>query len=203
MGIEFRRDCNLAMAHMLVALDSLLEDFNRCGNDLVQTIGIINSGAAITAHPHIEHCAVSKVGGAACFSLEIRGIDAEAVMQYMRAAEQLIEETAAGFGVSTDIETFSEQAGVSQLDTVLQQRLVDICESHDYRYMHLPSGAWHDAATVSQAQKSDGSPIPTAMIFIPCRDGISHHADEYASDEQIATGATVLAKAMQQLASAE
>jgi ureidoglycolate amidohydrolase len=42
---------------------------------------------------------------------------------------------------------------------------------------------------------------PAAMLFIPCRGGISHRPDEYAAPEAIAAGALVLAEALGELAS--
>ncbi len=47
------------------------------------------------------------------------------------------------------------------------------------------SGAGHDAAYVSRV-------APTAMIFVPCRGGISHNEAEFTSKEQCAAGAQVL-----------
>jgi len=41
---------------------------------------------------------------------------------------------------------------------------------------------------------------PIAMIFIPCRKGVSHRPDEYASREDIALGTRVLAAALAKLA---
>jgi ureidoglycolate amidohydrolase len=41
---------------------------------------------------------------------------------------------------------------------------------------------------------------PTAMIFIPCRDGISHRPDEFASTEAIGTGTRLLAEVLRELA---
>jgi len=41
---------------------------------------------------------------------------------------------------------------------------------------------------------------PTAMLFIPCRGGVSHRPDEYSSPEAIAQGALVLAEALATLA---
>ena len=35
--------------------------------------------------------------------------------------------------------------------------------------------------------------LPTAMIFVPCRDGLSHNEAEYCSPEDCAAGASVLA----------
>ena len=51
------------------------------------------------------------------------------------------------------------------------------------------SGAGHDAAYVARV-------APTAMIFVPCRDGISHNKAEFSSKEQCAAGAQVLLQAV-------
>lgn len=53
----------------------------------------------------------------------------------------------------------------------------------------MVSGAGHDAAYVSRV-------APTSMIFVPCRDGISHNEAEYSSKEQCAAGAQVLLQAV-------
>jgi len=42
---------------------------------------------------------------------------------------------------------------------------------------------------------------PTAMLFIPCRGGLSHRPDEYSTPEHIAQGALVLAHTLALLAS--
>jgi len=51
------------------------------------------------------------------------------------------------------------------------------------------SGAGHDAAYVARV-------APTSMIFVPCKDGISHNEAEYSSKEQCAAGAQVLLQAV-------
>jgi N-carbamoyl-L-amino-acid hydrolase len=53
----------------------------------------------------------------------------------------------------------------------------------------IVSGAGHDAAYIAGV-------APTAMIFVPCRDGISHNEAEYSSKEQCAAGAQVLLQAV-------
>ena len=63
----------------------------------------------------------------------------------------------------------------------------------DLPSLRIPSGANHDAAFVSQV-------TPTAMIFIPCLRGVSHHESEYASPEDCAAGARVLAATLGVLA---
>ena len=51
------------------------------------------------------------------------------------------------------------------------------------------SGAGHDAAYVARV-------APAAMIFVPCKDGVSHNEAEYSSKEQCAAGAQVLLQAV-------
>jgi beta-ureidopropionase / N-carbamoyl-L-amino-acid hydrolase len=58
-----------------------------------------------------------------------------------------------------------------------------------YSVRDIVSGAGHDAAYVARV-------APTAMIFVPCRGGISHNEAEFTSQEQCAMGAQVLLQAV-------
>lgn len=60
-------------------------------------------------------------------------------------------------------------------------------------HMRMISRAYHDCLFMALL-------CPTAMIFIPCRDGISHRPDEYASPDQIESGVNVLAHTLAELA---
>jgi N-carbamoyl-L-amino-acid hydrolase len=53
----------------------------------------------------------------------------------------------------------------------------------------IVSGAGHDAVYMARV-------VPTAMIFVPCKDGLSHAEAEYASPEACADGANVLLHAV-------
>ncbi|MFC7608924.1 M20/M25/M40 family metallo-hydrolase [Teichococcus aestuarii] len=61
--------------------------------------------------------------------------------------------------------------------------------------LRMPSGAFHDAQFLVPL-------CPSGMIFVPCRDGVSHHPSEYSSPEQLARGTRVLAAALVELAGA-
>ncbi|PNP46375.1 hypothetical protein TGAMA5MH_02411 [Trichoderma gamsii] len=52
-------------------------------------------------------------------------------------------------------------------------------------WLHITSGAGHDSVNTS-------SRCPTTMIFVPCKDGVSHHPEEYCSPEDCALGAQTL-----------
>ena len=58
-----------------------------------------------------------------------------------------------------------------------------------YSVRDIVSGAGHDAAYVARV-------APTAMIFVPCRGGISHNEAEFTSQDQCAIGAQVLLQAV-------
>ncbi len=60
-------------------------------------------------------------------------------------------------------------------------------------HKHMFSGAGHDSVYISRK-------VPTAMIFIPCKDGISHNEAEFATPEDIEAGANVLLNTIVSLA---
>ena len=59
--------------------------------------------------------------------------------------------------------------------------------------LDMTSGAGHDAMVV-------GRHVPTAMLFVPSRDGLSHTKAEYTDPEACELGARVLARAVALLA---
>ena len=56
----------------------------------------------------------------------------------------------------------------------------------------IVSRAYHDSLFMSRI-------APMAMIFIPCRDGVSHRPDEYAAHQDIVAGINVLARTLGEL----
>ena len=58
-----------------------------------------------------------------------------------------------------------------------------------YSHRDISSGALHDAVYVARV-------APAGMIFVPCKDGISHNEEEFSSQEQCAKGAQVLLQAV-------
>jgi N-carbamoyl-L-amino-acid hydrolase len=62
-----------------------------------------------------------------------------------------------------------------------------------HRYQKMVSRAYHDSLFMARV-------APTGMLFIPCRGGVSHRPDEYATPEAIESGVAVLAGALAELA---
>jgi N-carbamoyl-L-amino-acid hydrolase len=70
----------------------------------------------------------------------------------------------------------------------------EVCRSYGVTAKHMVSRAYHDSLFMARV-------APIAMIFIPCRGGVSHRPDEYAAPADIALGARVLAATLGKLAS--
>ncbi|KAF7947278.1 uncharacterized protein EAE97_004527 [Botrytis byssoidea] len=65
----------------------------------------------------------------------------------------------------------------------------DQTEAVSESYRRMVSGAGHDSVYTSRH-------APTSMIFVPCKDGVSHNPAEYCSPEDCGNGAQVLLGAM-------
>lgn len=177
--LDQRQDALLASARMLVALN---EAGRRCGPAARVSVGRMRTA---TDGP-------STIVGHASFVIDIRHPD-------VAMLASLSEECAA---VCRDIGTASdcavrvdERISVPPVD--FDTHCVDMLErgaiDRGYAYRRMTSGALHDAANVARV-------APTAMLFVPCRDGISHNVNEYAAPEDLAAGANVLLNALYKLA---
>ncbi len=62
-------------------------------------------------------------------------------------------------------------------------------EALGYRTRRMASGALHDASNLAKI-------APSAMIFVPCKDGISHNVAESATPDDLEAGCNVLMQAM-------
>jgi allantoate deiminase len=79
-----------------------------------------------------------------------------------------------------------QQSAATPCDEVLSARLLDSLQQVTGSRIRLVSGAGHDGVALAEA-------MPIAMLFIRCREGLSHHPDEYASPEDIGIGVKILA----------
>jgi acetylornithine deacetylase/succinyl-diaminopimelate desuccinylase-like protein len=89
---------------------------------------------------------------------------------------------------------------VENLDKGVMTAIEASCRDLKISYIEMPSGAIHDSAVVANSRRSGGGRIPVGMIFIPCRDGISHNPAEYAGPDDLARGTQVLSNTLYRLA---
>jgi len=74
-------------------------------------------------------------------------------------------------------------------DAGLRELLRDSARALGFSSTDIASGAGHDAAFVARI-------APSAMVFIPCRDGKSHAPEEWAEPDALAAGTAVIAEAV-------
>jgi N-carbamoyl-L-amino-acid hydrolase len=77
-------------------------------------------------------------------------------------------------------------------DPIIVGTLERAAAAHGLAHQRMVSRAYHDSLFLSRI-------APTAMLFIPCRNGVSHRPDEYTSPEAIAAGVAVLAETLREL----
>jgi acetylornithine deacetylase/succinyl-diaminopimelate desuccinylase-like protein len=80
----------------------------------------------------------------------------------------------------------------TKMDTSVVEALTQAAEESGEAFRLMPSGAGHDTQLVA-------SLVPSAMVFVPCKDGISHDPSEEARPEDGALAADVIVNAIRKL----
>jgi len=199
MGSKFRGDVNLAMAYVQVRLDELARKRLDEGQVFTQTVGIVNADPEIDKlYPAVHGNSVTKVSGMGYFTIDLMSADDDFLDAHSAELLRTIWKTAREFNVKAFIEMTDSSRGLLELDADLRGSLRAAAESTGAKFCDLPSGAGHDAVMVGLAERPSGGSIPVAMLFVPCRAGISHAKEEYASADHVAKATKVLAKALVQ-----
>jgi len=175
-----RHDAFLAACEIALAAEAAAKSSGAI--DTVATAGICD----------IFPGAINSIPSRVRLELDIRDID-EARRDGVRAR---VDEACRGAeqrrGVRIGKEILNAD-GPATCDPSIVEALARACELHALPYGRMVSRAYHDSLFLSRI-------APTAMLFIPCRGGVSHRPDEYASPEDIGRGVLVLAEAMAELA---
>lgn len=135
--------------------------------------------------------AMNVIPGAVKLGVDIRSISKAARNSVVTLVKEFIDITAEKRGLSYTIETIAQDHPVEMHPAMIRE-IEEAVKSVGVEYMTMPSGAGHDAMHWAEA-------VPTGMIFIPCRDGISHNPAEFAEMDDIVTGAEVLDKVLRKL----
>lgn len=135
--------------------------------------------------------AMNVIPGAVKLGVDIRSISKVARNSVVTLVKEFIDITAEKRGLSYTIETIAQDHPVEMHPAMIRE-IEEAVKSVGVEYMTMPSGAGHDAMHWAEA-------VPTGMIFIPCRDGISHNPAEFAEMDDIVTGAEVLDKVLRKL----
>lgn len=177
--MSMRQDSAVVAAQItLIVRDLAL----RMGGDQVGTVG------RIVPHPNLVNVIASRT----VLTVDLRNTVESALAQAEAELESSIKAVAARERVEVTSRTLVRLAPV-QFDSGLVDTVERVARQQGHSTMRMPSGAGHDAQMMARL-------CPTAMIFIPSRDGLSHNPREYSSAGQIEAGANVLLTTLLELA---
>ncbi|WP_236699316.1 MULTISPECIES: allantoate amidohydrolase [Xanthomonas] len=165
--MALRRDALSAAAEALLAIERIARDGS---NDLVATVGKLQLAPG----------AVNVVPGRVDCTLDVRAGDDATRDAAVRAIEQALARIGAARGIAIAI-TPLQTLAASPCAPTLMTRLDHAVAAQGIAPRRLVSGAGHDAMTMAAL-------CPTAMLFVRCAGGISHHPDEHVdpADAEVA-----------------
>jgi allantoate deiminase len=176
--MDIRLDPTLPLAETITELERLAV---AAGKGTVGTVG------EIEVDPGLVNAIASRVR---C-SLDIRGPDDDAFEGVARAIVAFAQQAAEQRGMRTDYRQ-RQSLPATPLDDGIVNALEDAAQATGARYMKMHSGAAHDTMCVADH-------VPSAMVFVPCKDGISHHPDEDANTADAALAAEIILGAIRSL----
>ncbi len=176
-----RKDALAAAAEMVLAFEAIA----RGQDDVVATVGMLQ----------VRPGAGNVIPASAVFSYDLRSPQDPTRVKALAQALGRCREIAEERGVAVEIEMTSATPA-AQSDPRLMAALASAIAKQGAPARRLLSGAGHDAMVFRTA-------CPQAMLFVRSRDGMSHHPDEFTTEEDIGRAARALYDAVLALAEQE
>ena len=174
-----RRDAFCAAAELTLAIERLARSSGAI--DTVATVGTCE----------VYPGAINSIPSRVKLGVDLRDIDGnrrDRILGEIRLAAQNIADQRQ---VNIRFEMLNADAPASSAPRVLEA-IRKACDEANVSLKEMVSRAYHDSLFMSRI-------APMAMIFIPCRDGVSHRPDEYAAHQDIVAGINVLARTLAKL----
>lgn len=169
--MRLRRDPGVVAAQVIAGVRALAEEF---AGAQVATVG------RCEFTPNLVNVVPSQV----TLTVDVRNTDEAILRQVEQRVTDLVDAAAAAEGVTVERRTLARFEPV-EFDPLS----VDLVETTAQRLglstRRMPSGAGHDAQMLARI-------CPTAMVFVPSVNGLSHNIAEYTHPADITAGADVL-----------
>jgi ureidoglycolate amidohydrolase len=175
-----RKDALAAAAELVLALEASAKSTGAI--DTVGTVGVCE----------VFPGAVNSIPSRVKLETDIRDIDRARRDSVLEALRNKCAEVAAQRGVSITTELVNADPPTT-CDEAILTALEESAKAAGKTYKRMVARAYHDTSFASCI-------APVAMLIIPCRGGVSHRPDEYASPEWIGSGVHVLARTLAKLA---
>ena len=174
-----RRDALCAAAEIILAVER-----SALSTGVIDTVGTVG---ICQVHPG----AVNSIPSRVQLAVDLRDTDASRRDAVLAEIRKVCEQVAQQRKVGVKLEMINADAP-AQSSPEIVAALKSSCEAESISYKTMVSRAYHDSLFMARI-------APIAMLFIPCRGGVSHRPDEYSSPEQINCGVRVLARTLASL----
>jgi N-carbamoyl-L-amino-acid hydrolase len=175
-----RHDAFLAGAEIALAVEAAARATGSI--DTVGTVGVCD----------VFPGAVNSVPSRTRLEVDIRDIDGPRRDRVLAAVRDACSAIAATRGVAVRAEPINADPPATCAPEIVAA-VTSACQEQRAGHRPMISRAYHDSLFMARV-------APTGMIFVPCRGGVSHRPDEFASPEAVANGTAVLARTLATLA---
>ena len=181
--MDQRADALVASSEIITFVNKLALRLSQESNQhFVSTIGKIN----------VSPNAAAIIPGKVEMTIDLRSSSKSSREQYIKELEEKIELMNKTGTCKIDMNNIA-YAPFVEMDKELVKLFKDSANSCGLTNQIMDSGAGHDTAQLSRL-------VPAAMIFIPCKEGLSHCPEEHAEILDISKGTAVLLKMVENLA---
>ena len=123
--------------------------------------------------------------------IDIRGIDWESIKRVDKKITEYVKEVCEKRELEYKLVSISKDIPI-QLSEKMKDQLKETADSLGIKAMVMNSGAGHDAMKFADI-------TPTGMVFIPCKEGVSHNKEESIEFSDVVLGSMVIFKQLKKL----
>lgn len=174
-----RQDALCAAGEIIIELEKIAK--RESVHSSVGTVGYLGN------YPN----AFNVVPGRVKMGLDIRGVDKDSIDRIDDEIVKFVDEVCKKRDLNYELDNISKAIPV-KLDENLKNKLSEVATKLGIEHKIMNSGAGHDAMKFWDI-------APTVMLFIPCRDGVSHNKAEEIDHEDIILGSKIIFEELKQL----
>ena len=173
--MRLRHDAGYVAAAISMEVRRLAKEM---GGDQIGTVGVTKLNPGL----------INVIAKEALITIDMRNTDEQKLQEAERSIGSFIEQICKAEGVTYSSRTLARFEPVS-FDKQMVSLVSETASALGFRVKSMPSGAGHDAQMFAPN-------CPTAMIFVPSQNGISHNVAEYTEPKHLQAGADVLLQIM-------
>ena len=174
-----RQDALCAAGEIIIELENIAK--RESIHSSVGTVGYLGN------YPN----AFNVVPGRVKMGLDIRGVEKDSIDRIDDEIVKFVDEVCKKRNLNYELDNISKAIPV-KLDENLKNELSEVATKLGIEHKIMNSGAGHDAMKFWDI-------APTGMVFIPCKDGVSHNKAEEIDYEDIILGSKIIFEELKQL----